>query len=423
MQETQDDCLVEALKVDPQTFDVYRVRRDFPILRQKVRGEPLVYLDNAASSQKPQVVIDAIREYYESQNANIHRGVHYLSDLATNAYEATRERVRAFLNAASTREIVFVRGTTEAINLVAASYGRQNVREGDEILITHLEHHSNIVPWQILCEQTGARLRVVPIDDRGEVIFEEYARMLSDRTRLVAVAHVSNSLGTINPVKEMIELAHERDVPVLLDGAQATPHMKVDVRELDCDFYAFSGHKVFGPTGVGVLYGKERLLDAMPPYQGGGDMIASVTFEKTTYNELPYKFEAGTPNIAGVVGLSTALEYVESVGYENIARHEHALLEYATQAISEIPGLRIIGTARHKAAVLSFVLKEVHPHDVGTVLDQYGVAIRTGHHCTQPVMERFGVPATSRASFALYNTREEIDKLVQGLREVLKLFG
>ncbi len=423
MQETAENCYVEAEAVRSRPFDVYRIREDFPILRQKIKGAPLVYLDNAASSQKPCAVIDALRRYYESQNANIHRGVHYLSELATNLYEQARERVRRAIGARTTREIVFVKGTTEAINLVAFAFGRQNIREGDEIVISHMEHHSNIVPWQILCEMTGARLRVIPIDDRGQIELDAYEQLLSERTRLVSVVYVSNSLGTVNPVKEITALAHAHGIPVLLDGAQAIPHMRVDVTDLDCDFFAFSGHKVFGPTGIGVLYGKEALLESMPPYQGGGDMIASVTFEKTTYNTLPHKFEAGTPHIAGVIGLGRALEYVEDIGYEHISAHEADLLRYATEALSDINGLRVIGTAENKAGVVAFVLENIHPHDVGTILDQYGIAVRTGHHCTQPVMDRFQVPATTRASFALYNTREEIDRLVEGIHRVIKLFA
>ena len=406
----------------PRTFDVEAVRRDFPILHQTVHGKALVYLDNAASTQKPQPVIDADRRLYQEYYANIHRGVHELSMRSTDAYEAARLKVQRFLNAAHSKEVVFVRGTTEAINLVAQSYGRTNVRAGDEVLISALEHHSNIVPWQLLCEEKGGRLRVAPINDAGEILLEEFERLLGPRTRIVAVAHVSNALGTINPVKRIVEMAHARSVPVLIDGAQAVSHVRVDVRELDCDFYAFSGHKVFGPSGVGVLYGRAALLEAMPPWQGGGDMIRSVTFEKTTYNELPYKFEAGTPNIAGVIGLGAAIDYVNGIGLAAIAAHEEDLLAYATDALSQVPGLRIIGTAREKVGVLSFVLKEIHPHDIGTVLDREGIAIRTGHHCAQPVMLRFGVPATARPSLALYNTREEIDALVRGIGTVLEVF-
>jgi len=404
-------------------FDVEKVREDFPILREKVHGKPLVYLDNAATSQKPQVVIDTLNRYYKVENSNIHRGIHFLSEQATRAYEDARGRVRHFLNASDTREIVFVRGTTEGINLVAQSYGRTFIKGGDEVLISAMEHHSNIVPWQILCEQVGARLRVIPINDDGELLIDEYGKLLNERTKFVSVAHVSNALGTINPVKQIIEMAHRRGVPVLIDGAQAAPHLKVDVQELDCDFYAFSGHKLYGPTGVGVLYGKASLLDAMPPYQGGGDMISSVTFEKTLYNVLPYKFEAGTPNIAGGIGLGVAIEYLGRIDLEARAAYERALLNCATEALSAITGVRIIGTAKEKASVLSFVLDGVHPHDIGTILDHEGIAIRTGHHCAMPVMQRFGVPATARASLAFYNTREEIDALAGAIHKVKKVFG
>ena len=404
-------------------IDLAAVRRDFPILSRQVHGKPLVYLDNAASSQKPRVVIDAECRLYEEYYANVHRGVHSLSMQSTDAYEAARAKAQAFLNAASTREIVFTRGTTEAINLVAATFGRARVKAGDEVLVSGLEHHSNIVPWQMLCEEKGARLRHVPINDDGEVILEELERLLNPRTRILGIAHVSNALGTVNPVAQSVEMAHARGVPVLLDGAQAVPHVPVDVRAIGCDFYAFSSHKVFGPTGIGVLYGKAAVLEQMPPYQGGGDMILSVSFEKTTYNELPYKFEAGTPNIAGVIGLGAALDWVSGIGLDRIAAHEHTLLEYGTARLLEIPGLRIIGTARDKAAVLSFVMEGVHPHDMGTVLDYEGVAVRTGHHCAQPVMERFGVPATTRASMAVYNTKEEIDVLVKGIQKARDMFA
>ncbi|MGH7452248.1 MAG: SufS family cysteine desulfurase [bacterium] len=405
------------------SFDVERIREDFPILRQKVRGKPLVYLDSAATSQKPQVVIEAISNYYKAENANIHRGVYYLSELATKAYEDTRLKVKETINANSIKEIVFVRGTTEGINLVASSYGRENVKEGDEIVISAMEHHSNIVPWQMLCEETGAKLRVIPINDDGELLLDEYQKLLNKKTKLVAVVHISNSLGTINPIKRIVDIAHDSNVPVLVDGAQAMPHSKVDVKKLDCDFFVFSGHKVFGPTGVGVLYAKEALLERMPPYQGGGDMIKSVTFEKTLYNDLPHRFEAGTPNIAGVIGLGEALDYVANIGYEKITAYEKELLNYATAALSTIKPLRIIGTAPEKAAVISFVIEGIHPHDVGTILDRDGIAVRTGHHCTQPVMERFNVPATSRASFAFYNTTAEADLLVKGLQNVIKLMN
>ncbi len=397
-------------------------RHHFPLLRQRVNGKPLVYFDNAATSQKPQVVIDAMMRFYEEENSNIHRGVHSLSERATLAYENVREKVRRFLNAAHAREIIFVRGTTEAVNLVAHSFGRTAVGPGDEVLISWLEHHSNIVPWQILCDEKGATLRVIPIDDRGEIIMEEYERLLTPRTRIVGLTHVSNALGTINPVRQMVAMAHERGIPVLLDGAQAVPHMPVDVRDLDCDFYAFSAHKMFGPTGVGILYGQTRHLEKMPPYQSGGDMIRSVTFEKTIYNELPHKFEAGTPNIGGGIGLGAAIDYVTQVGLNSISAFEHELLEYATARVQEIPGIRILGTAREKAGVLSFVMDNVHPHDIGTILDHEGIAIRTGHHCAQPVMQRFGVPATARASFAFYNTKEEIDALARGLVKVKEVF-
>ena len=404
-------------------FDVERIREDFPILRTKVHGHPLVYLDNAATSQKPQAVIDALVRYYEGENANIHRGVHYLSQLATEEFEKARETVRAFVNAARASEIIFTRGTTEAINLVAQTYGRAHVGAGDEVLITAMEHHSNIVPWQMLCEEKGAKLRVAPINDEGEVLVEEYAKLLTPKTKVVAVTHVSNALGTINPLQQMIAMAHAQGVPVVVDGAQAVPHLKVDVQALDADFYAFSGHKMYGPTGIGALYGKQALLEAMPPYQGGGDMISSVTFEKTTYNKLPHKFEAGTPDMAGVAGLKAAIEYMNGIGIAKIAAHEHELLVYATEVIGGLLGVRLIGTAREKASVLSFVLDEVHPHDIGTILDQEGIAVRTGHHCAQPVMERFGIPATVRASFAVYNTKGEVDALARGLRKVREVFA
>jgi len=406
----------------PVLWDVERVRRDFPALHQQVHGKPLVYLDNAATSQKPQVVIDALTAYYSRENSNVHRGVHLLSEKATQAYEAGRARVQRFLNAADTREIVFVRGATEGINLVAASYGRTWVGAGDEIIISAIEHHSNIVPWQILCEEKGAVLRVIPVNDDGELLLDEYARLLGARTKLVAVGHISNALGTINPIEQMIEMAHRQGVPVLIDGAQAAPHLRVDVRALDCDFYVFSGHKTLGPTGIGVLYGKAEWLERMPPYQGGGDMIASVTFEKTTYNALPYKFEAGTPHIAGVIGLGVALDYLSGLGLDRVVAYERELLAYGTAALRAVPGVRIIGTAQEKASVLSFVVDGVHAHDVGTVLDQAGVAVRAGHHCAMPVMQRFGVPATVRASLAFYNTHEELDVLVAGLHDVREIF-
>ncbi|MEE9284145.1 MAG: cysteine desulfurase [Dehalococcoidia bacterium] len=404
-------------------LDVQRVRQDFPILQQEVRGKPLVYLDNAATSQKPQAVIDTLVRYYTAENSNIHRGVHYLSELATAEYEETRSKARRFINAAEDREIIFVRGTTEGLNLVAHSFGRQRVGPGDEVIISTMEHHSNIVPWQILCQERGARLRVVPINDDGELLLDEYHRLLNPRTKLVSIVHVSNSLGTINPVKEVIEAAHAQGVPVVIDGAQAAPHLRLDVRDLDCDFYTFSGHKLFGPTGIGVLYGKAEHLEAMPPYQGGGDMIKSVTFEKTTYSDLPYKFEAGTPHIAGVIGLGAAIDYVTAIGLDRIGAYESELLRYGTERLASIEGLRLIGTARHKASILGFVLDGMHPHDVGSVLDGEGIAIRAGHHCTQPVMERFGVAATARASLAFYNTKEEIDALVHGIDRVFEVLG
>ncbi|MCL5005643.1 MAG: cysteine desulfurase [Acidobacteria bacterium] len=404
-------------------FPVEKIRQDFPLLANAVHGKPLAYLDNAATSQKPLAVIEAEELFYRRDCSNIHRGVHELSERATRWYEDARTKVQQFLNARESREIIFVRGTTEAINLVASTFGRKQVGAGDEVLITAMEHHSNIVPWQILCEEKGARLRVAPINDRGEIVFEEYERLLSPRTRLAALVHVSNVLGTINPVREMVEAAHRRNVPVLLDGAQAAPHLKVDVQALDCEFYAFSGHKLYGPTGVGVLYGKAGLLDAMPPYQGGGDMIRSVTFEKTIYNTLPYKFEAGTPNIAGAIGLGAAVDYVNGIGLDNIAAYEGELLAYGTRVVGGISGVRIIGTAREKAGVISFVIEGIHPHDVGTVLDQEGIAVRTGHHCAQPLMERFKIPAATRASLAFYNTTREIDVLAAGIRKAKELLG
>ena len=423
MATTREAIPVSVREPSTPAFDVKRIREDFPILKQKVHGKPLVYLDNAATSQKPAQVMEAILRFYTRDCSNVHRGVHLLSERATEEYEGVRHKVQRFLNAFDLREIIFVRGATEGINLVAQTYGRQNVQAGDEVLITAMEHHSNIVPWQMLCEEKNAVLRVAPINDRGELILEEFEKLLNRRTRLVAVAHVSNALGTINPVSQIVQMAHALNIPVVVDGAQAVPHMKVDVRELGCDFYTFSGHKAFGPTGIGVLYGKERLLAVMPPFQGGGDMISSVTFEKTFYNSLPYKFEAGTPNIAGVYGLGAALDYVNQIGLANIASYEHALLAYATEAISQIPGVRIIGTAREKAGVISFVLAGVHAHDVGTVLDREGIAVRTGHHCAQPVMDRFGVPATVRASLAFYNTKQEINALAAGIQRVKALFG
>ena len=407
----------------PLTLDVEAVRRDFPVLGRSVHGKPLCYLDNAASSQRPRAVIDAISRYYEHSHANVHRGVHALSQEATDLFEGAREKVRGFVNAASTREIVFVRGTTEAVNLVAQSWGRPRLQPGDEIVVSHLEHHANIVPWQMLCEQTGARLRVIPMTRSGELDFDAYRALLGPRTRLLALTHVSNALGTVVPVREYIAEARRHGIAVLLDGAQAVPHMPVDVRSLDCDFYCFSAHKMCGPTGIGVLYGRETMLRAMPPWQGGGDMILSVSFEKTTYNDLPWKFEAGTPHIAGAVGLAAAIDYLGAIGLERIAAAEHRLLEYATARLATVPGLEIVGTAPAKAAVVSFTLGRVHPHDLGTILDMEGVAIRTGHHCAMPVMEFYGIPATARASFAFYNTRAEVDRLVDSLGVALEMLG
>ncbi len=412
----------------PQTavqpdFDAHKVRTDFPILARKIHGKPLVYLDNAATTQKPQAVIDALIYYYTAQNSNIHRGVHTLSEEATASYEESRATVQRFLNAADPREIIFVRGATEGINLVAQTWGRANIQSGDEIVISAMEHHSNIVPWQILCEQQGANLRVAPVNDAGELLFDEFEKLLGPKTKLVAMSHVSNALGTVNPVRKIVEAARRVNARVLLDGAQAVPHMPVDVRAIDCDFYAFSGHKIYAPTGIGILYGKAELLEAMPPYQGGGDMISSVTFEKTLYNRLPYKFEAGTPHVSGAIGLGAALDYVNSVGLDRIARHEKQVLAHGTRRLLEIPGLRLVGTAKEKEGILSFVLEGIHPHDVGTILDQEGIAIRTGHHCAQPLMERFGVPATARASLALYNTVEEMDALARGIEKVREVFA
>jgi cysteine desulfurase / selenocysteine lyase len=404
-------------------FDLDALRADFPALRRRIRGLPLVYLDNAATTHKPEAVIDTISRFYRETNSNVHRGVHTLSQEATDLYEQARESVRRFLHAGSTSEIVFTRGTTESINLVAQTYGRAHIGAGDEIIVSTMEHHSNIVPWQMLCEQTGAVLRVIPITDEGELRMDEFERLLSPRTKLVSVVHVSNALGTINPVKRIIRLAHAAGVPVLLDGAQSVQHLPVDVRELDCDFYAFSGHKVYGPTGIGVLYGKERLLEDMPPYQGGGDMILTVSFERTVYNELPFKFEAGTPNIAGAVGLGAALDYLASLDMRAVAEHERDVLDYATARLLSLPELLIIGTAAEKVSVVSFMFCAVHPHDIGTILDQHGIAIRAGHHCAQPTMQRLNIPATARASFALYNTREDVDALVHGLEHVLQVFS
>jgi cysteine desulfurase/selenocysteine lyase len=402
-------------------LDVERIRADFPILKLKINGKPLAYLDNAASSQMPQPVLDRWIRYQTTQHSNIHRAVHYLSETATAEYEVARRKLAAFINAGEEREVIFTTGTTDAINLVAHGYGRKFVAAGDEIVLTTLEHHSNIVPWQMVAEEKGAQIRVVPVNDRGELIFEEYLKLLGPRTRLVGVGHVSNALGTINPVREMIAAAHERGIPVLVDGAQAAPHMQLDMRALDCDFYAFSGHKMFGPTGIGVLYGKAAWLEKMQPYKGGGDMILSVSFEKTVYNVIPGKFEAGTPPIAAAITLGAAADYIAGIGIERIHAHETDLLDYATDQVNRLPGVRIIGTAEKKAAVLSFVVDGVHPHDVGTLLNDEGVAVRTGHHCAQPIMQRFGIPATSRASFAFYNTHAEVDALVAGIRKVQKV--
>jgi cysteine desulfurase/selenocysteine lyase len=415
-----------APKIQPETapvLDAERVRKDFPILQRSINGRPLVYLDSGASSQRPLPVLRAVEEYETHSHANVHRGVHALSQAATEAFEGARERVRRFINARSTKEIIFTRGTTEGINLVAQSYARPRFKPGDEILITALEHHANIVPWQMVCEQTGCTLKVAPIDRRGELVFDEYQKLLSPRTKLVAVAHVSNALGTVLPVKRIIDAAHAHGAVVLVDGAQAVPHSAVDVRALGCDFYVFSSHKIYGPTGIGVLYGRQELLDAMPPWQGGGDMILSVSFEKTTYNELPYKFEAGTPNISGAVGMAAAMDYIEGLGIDKIAAHEQRLLQLATAELERIPGIEIIGTAAHKAAVLSFTMEGVHPHDLGTILDTEGIAVRTGHHCAQPVMTFFGIPATARASFGVYNTEKDVASLVAGLKKVREVFG
>jgi len=404
-------------------FDVAKIRRDFPILNQRVHGKPLVYLDNAATTQKPQAVIDAMVRSYAEDNANIHRGVHLLSERATRAYEEARAKVQHFLNAPDPREILFVRGTTEAINLVAQTFGRANIGKGDEVLVSEMEHHSNIVPWQLICEEKGATLTVIPITDEGELRIDLVDSLLTDRTRIVAVVHVSNSLGTINPITTIVEKAHARGIPVLVDGAQAVAHMPVDLQALGCDFYALSGHKLFGPTGIGILWGRLPLLEKMPPYQGGGDMISAVTFKKTTYNVVPNKFEAGTPNIAGSVGLGAAIDYLSGIDFAGMQAYEAELLDYGTRALTAVPGIRMVGTASKKASILSFVMEDVHPHDIGTILDQEGVAIRTGHHCTQPLMERMSVPATARASLALYNTKEEIDALVKALARVREIFA
>ncbi len=407
----------------PGRFDPAEVRSLFPALQREVYGKPLVYLDNAASSQKPQAVIDRLVRYYSSEHSNVHRGVHFLSREATDAYEAARKRAAAFINAPSEPEVLYTRGTTESINLVASSFGPLHVGKDDVVLVSHMEHHSNIVPWQMLCEAQGARVQAIPVSDIGEIVYEEFERLLAERVRLLAIAHVSNALGTVNPLKRMIRHAHDLGVPVVVDGAQAAPHMKVDVQELDCDFYAFSSHKMFGPTGIGILYGKAEHLETMPPWQGGGDMIETVTFEKTTYNEPPHKFEAGTPNIADVLGFASAIDFLEGVGQNRVAAYEQDLLAYATGRLSEIEGVRLIGTATDKASVLSFVIGDIHPYDAGTILDRLGIAVRTGHHCTQPLMRRFGIPGTVRASFALYNTFDEVDALVAGVRRVKEMLG
>ena len=414
---------IAEIQNQTEGFDVEKIREDFPILHQEVNGKPLVYLDNAATSQKPKSVIDSIEKYYRGYNSNIHRGVHTLSENATEAYESARIKVRDFIHANSTKEIVFVRGATEAINLVAQSFGRNTLGSEDEIIITELEHHANIVPWQLLSQQTGAKLKYVPINDNGELVESEYKKLLNEKTRIVAVGHISNALGTINPIENMINLAHEYGAKVLIDGAQATSHTSVDVKKLDCDFYVFSGHKLFGPTGIGVLYGKEDLLEKMPPYQGGGDMIKMVTMKETQYNELPHKFEAGTPNISGVIGLGAAIDYVNKISLENIRNHEKQLLDYANQMASEITELKFIGTAKNKTSILSFTLDGIHPHDVGTILNNEGIAIRTGHHCAMPVMEYFQIPATSRASFSFYNTHAEVDVLIEGINKCNKVFN
>jgi cysteine desulfurase/selenocysteine lyase len=415
--------LPERASKPVQPFNASRTRADFPILGQQVQGHPLVYLDNAATAQKPRSVIDALSHYYTDQNANVHRGVHHLSQVATDAYEAARRKIRQFINAKTDIECLFVKGTTEGINLIAQTYGRQNIGPGDEIIVSEMEHHSNIVPWYMLCEEKGAKLRVIPINDKGELCIDTYRTLFNERTKLVSVVHVSNVLGTINPAKELVQIAHEHDVPIHLDGAQAVPHQRVDMQKLDCDFYTFSGHKLFGPTGIGILYGKEYLLDAMPPYQGGGSMIQNVSFEKITYGVLPNKFEAGTPHIAGAIGLGAAIDYLDSIDFAGAELYESELLEYAHGLLSQVPGLKFIGMAENKAGVISFVVKDIHPHDVGTILDQDGVAVRAGHHCAQPIMKHFDIPAATRASLAFYNTKEDIDALSQSLHKVIRVFS
>lgn len=417
------DIFQKEETINRRKFDVYELRKDFPILSRLVNGKPLVYLDNAATTQKPSSVIENIKHYYTFENANIHRGLHFLSELATESYESARLKVKEFINAMSASEIIFVRGATEGINLIANTMCRANIlKEGDEIIISHMEHHANIVPWQLLCERKDIKLKVIPITDDGELDLDEFKKLISEKTKLVSVVHISNSLGTINPVKEIVKIAHSYNIPVLLDGAQAAPHVKIDVQKLDCDFYVFSGHKMFGPTGIGILYGKTNLMNELPPYQGGGDMIRTVTFEKTTFDDLPHKFEAGTPNISGGIGLGTAIDYINQYDRLELTKHEDKLLEYATEKLLEIEGLKIIGKAKNKASVVSFVIDGIHPYDIGTLMDTYGIAIRTGHHCTQPIMQRYNLPATARASFAFYNTFDEVDKLAEGLLKVKKMF-
>ncbi len=412
-----------AIHTESKIFDIEKIRTDFPILKTIVHGKPLCYLDNAATTQKPQVVIDKLVEFYTTMNANIHRGVHFLSEISTKEFEDARAKIKNFINAKSEKEIIFTKGTTDSLNLAAIAFGRGKLKSGDEIIITGMEHHSNIVPWQLIAKEKNIKLRVIPITDKGEIIFEEFEKMINEKTKLVSVVYVSNSLGTVNPVEKIIETSHKFDIPVILDAAQAIQHLNIDVQKLDCDMLAFSGHKIYGPTGIGILYGKEKLLNELPPYQGGGDMIAKVTFEETTFNSLPYKFEAGTSNIADAIGLGTAIDYVSIIGIDAIARHEGELLDYATDRISELPEIKIIGQAKKKSSVLSFVIQNIHPHDVGTFLDFEGVAIRTGHHCTQPVMDRYNIPATSRASFAMYNTKEEVDTLVNSLKKIIEVFN
>ena len=415
--------IVTHKKKEPHSFNVNEIRADFPILKEIVHGKPLCYLDNAATTQKPQAVIDTIVKYYTHKNANIHRGVHYLSELATKEFEDARIKVKDFINASSEKEIIFTRGTTESINLVANIFNKAILKDGDEIIISAMEHHSNIVPWQLIQEQKKIKLKIIPIDDNGDIIYDEFLKLISEKTKLISIVYVSNSLGTINPIEKIIEEAHRHNIPVLIDAAQAIQHLKIDVQKLNCDFLAFSGHKIYGPTGIGVLYGKEKLLESLPPFQGGGDMISKVTFEKTTFNELPYKFEAGTSNIADAIGLGTALDYISRIGLDNIIAHETKILDYATKSLMQIPGLKIIGQAKHKSSVVSFVFDNIHPHDAGTFLDFEGIAIRTGHHCTQPVMDRYNIPATSRASFAVYNTEEEVDILVKGIIKLIEVFN